>query len=228
VPGVAARFADEENREDESRDREDDAEIERFRSQPVGGGDGTGRESRAGKREVAGGLVESHREPAPCRADEVDLHDDRRRPAESLVDPEEDVGEDDPFPGRGKHDHKRDRQADEPTGDQDLLAPNPVGEAPGEEVRQRLDETEGDDEGEGNGPRGPPELLLRQERHDRPLQPGHPANEGVDDDEQGELFQVLAQSEADRRGNRRARRPHSGSPRPPDRSDHPAVLRPPH
>lgn len=44
-------------------------------------------------RAIAGGLIESHRQAALLGPDEVDLHDDRRRPGEPLVDAEQDVGE---------------------------------------------------------------------------------------------------------------------------------------
>ena len=61
-------------------------------------GDEAGRERGERDRAVAGGFVEAHREAAPGGADEVDLHDDRGRPGQSLVDAEQHVGEDDPAP----------------------------------------------------------------------------------------------------------------------------------
>ncbi len=131
--------------------------------------------------------------------------------------PSSTLARDDPVPARRQHDDDRHRQAEEPAGNEDLLAADAVGEASGEQVGQRLDDAEGDDEGEGDRARGQAELLLGQERHDGPLQPDHAADEGVDQDQEAELLPVLAQTEPDRRRGR-ARRRHSGWLPPPDRS----------
>ena len=66
------------------------------RAQPGVGGDQAGEVGGEGDGEVAGGLVQAHGQPAALRAGEVDLHDHRGRPAQPLVDPEQDVGGDDP------------------------------------------------------------------------------------------------------------------------------------
>ena len=90
----------------------------------------------SGDRAVAGGLVEAHREAAPGRTDEVDLHDHRRRPGQALVDAEQHVRRDHPAPGRRPDEQERNRQADQPAGDQDRLAAEAVGEGAGGEVRR--------------------------------------------------------------------------------------------
>ena len=73
--------------------------------------DVSGRERAQRDGEVAGELVEAHREAAPFRADEVDLHDDRRRPGEPLADAEEHVREEHPGPRRRPHQEERHRAA---------------------------------------------------------------------------------------------------------------------
>ena len=106
-----------------------------------GGGDG----------EVAGGLVEAHGQAAAGRADEVDLHDDGGGPGQALVDAEQDVGGDDPAPGRCPDQHERDGQADQPAGDQDGFAAVAVGQGAGEEVGDGLGDAERDDVGQRGG-----------------------------------------------------------------------------
>ena len=162
LAGVAVGLAHEERREPETERGVGEAEEERLGPQPVLGGDEPGRQRGDGDRAVAGGLVQAHRETAPGGADEVDLHDHRRRPGESLVDAEQHVGEDDPAPRRCPHQQQRHRQADQPARDQDRLAADPIGERPGEEVGGRLDRAEGDDERERGGERGEPEDVLRR------------------------------------------------------------------
>jgi hypothetical protein len=148
-----------------------------------------------GDSAVAGGLVQPQREAAPLRPDEVDLHHDRHRPGEALVDAEQDVGGDDPGPARGRRDQQRDRQRHRPAGDQQSPPPDPLRQRPGEEVGQRLDQPEGDDEGEHRDAGGEVELLAPDQRQRRALQADHRADEGVDGEQQRELRQVLAQPE---------------------------------
>ena len=88
VPGMAAGFADEQGGQPEAETRERDAEEERLGAQPVVLGDEPGGECGDRDRAVARGLVQTHGEPAPCGADEVDLHDDGGGPGEPLVDAE--------------------------------------------------------------------------------------------------------------------------------------------
>ncbi len=161
-------------------------------------GDVAGGERGDGDGAVAGGFVEAHRESAPGGADEVDLHDHRRRPGEALVDAEQDVGEDHPSPSRRPDQQQRDREGDDPPGDQHRLAAVAVGQGAGEEVRRRLDGAEGDDERERRGERGEPELLLGEQREHGAFLADHPADERVDADEQRELAEVLLEAEPQR------------------------------
>ena len=78
-----------------------------------------------------------------------------------------------------------------------MLATEAIGEAAGEVVRERLRHAEDDDEREHRGLRGEVKLLLGDRRQDAALHADHRADEGVDDDEQRELREVLAQAEAD-------------------------------
>ena len=99
------------------------------------------------------------------------------------------------------------RQADQPTGDEDRLATEPVGERARGEVRDRLGEPEGDDERERRDEPGEPEDVGRQERQDRPLLADHPADERVHADQQRELAGVGAGARAGRRSASRRRLP---------------------
>jgi hypothetical protein len=113
---------------------------------------------------------------------------------------------------------------DDPAGDQQTTAAEPVGETAGDEVRDRLRDPEADDERQHRAAGRDAELALRDEREHRTLQPDHPADEGVDQDEQGELSPVRGQTEDDAVGrgwrHRGLERSHSAptsgaAPRPP-------------
>ena len=191
-------LAHEQRRQGETEAGVGDAEEERLGSQarraaamkPVASAvDGDGA--------VAGGLVEAHREPAACGPDEVDLHDDRRRPGEALVHAEQHVGEHDPAPARSPDQQQRHGKADDPTGDEDGLAADAVGERAREEVGDRLDDTERGDERQRGGERGEVERPYCEQRQHGPFLADHPADEGVDADEQRELREVLAQTQTD-------------------------------
>ena len=153
-----------------------------------------------GDAAIARGLVEPEREAPPVRADEVDLHHDGHGPGEALVDAEQDVGGHDPAPARGDGDQEGNRQRDRPTGDQEPAAAESLRERAGAEVRQRLGEPEGDDERQHRclGRQG--EVSRSDDRQGRALEPDHRADERVDDDQQGELREVLAQPELDPAG----------------------------
>ena len=151
-------LAYEEHRQAEAEAGVGETEEERRRAQAPALGDVSGGEGGDGDGAVAGCLVEAHREPASRRPDEIDLHHDRGRPGESLVDAEQHVGEHHPSPGGGPHEQQRDGQGEDPPGDQDRFAAEPVGECAGEEIRRCLHGTEGDDEGERRGEGGEPEL----------------------------------------------------------------------
>ena len=62
-----------------------DAEIKRLGAQPVPGGDVAGGQRGDGDRDVTCGLVEAHRQAAAFRSGQVDLHDDRVGPGQTLV-----------------------------------------------------------------------------------------------------------------------------------------------
>ena len=79
------------------------------------------------------------------------------------------------------------------------LRPTLVGEHAGTEVRERLRDTERDDEGEDRDARLEAELLLADEGQDASLETHHRPDEGVESDEQRELRGVRAEPEPDRR-----------------------------
>ena len=197
VAGVVLGLAHEQGGESEAETGERDAEEERLGSQSVLLGDVTGRECGEGDGAVAGGFVESHREAAAGGPDEVDLHDDRRRPGESLVDAEQDVGEDDPAPTRCEHQDERDGHGDDPAGDEDGFASDSIREGSGEEVGRGFHGAERDDEGERGGERGDPEHPIREQGKHGAFLTDHPADERVDADEETELAEVCPQSESD-------------------------------
>ena len=103
----------------------------------------------------------------------------------------------------GQDQDHRHGQPDQPAGDQDGLPPDPVRERAGHEVGDRLGRSERDEERERGGRRRDAEDVGREERHDRPLLPDHPADERADTDEQCELAGVRAQTQ----GHPRASRP---------------------
>src|SRR6266568_3912203 len=187
VVGVAAGFPDEEGGQAEAEGGVHEAEQERCRAQPVVRCEVAGGGGRCGDGEVAGGFVEAHGQAAPVGAGEVDFHDDRGRPGQALVDPEQHVGGDDPPPGRRPDDEQRDGDAGEPTGEQDGLAAVAVGQGAGEEVCDGLGGAEGEDVGQGGGVGGEVEVAFGERGQHGAFGAEQPADEGVDRDEQGEL-----------------------------------------
>ena len=151
VAGVAVGFAHEEGRETEAEPGKGDPEVERFGAKPVMGGDRTGGQRGKGDGAIAGGFVETEGQAPAGGADEVDLHDDGGGPGHALVEAEQDVGGDDPAPVRRPDQQERDGDGDEPAGEEDRLAADPVGQGAGGEVGQGLGGTEGDDEGRRGG-----------------------------------------------------------------------------
>ena len=199
VMGVPSGLLHGECGQAEAERRVGEAEVERRGAQAVFGGDPARREGGDGDGPVAGGLVEAHREPAACRADEVDLHDHGGRPGEPLVDAEQDVGEHHPTPRRGPHQQQRDRDADDPAGDQHGFAAVAVREGAGEEVGGCLDDAERGDEREGGGVLVEPELVGGEQREDGAFLADHAADERVHADEEHELGEVLPEPEPDPR-----------------------------
>ena len=145
---VRAGVAHEQVGDDRPRERDGECTYPDHRLRCVAGGQGSGKKRRHGHAEVAGRLVEAQCEPPTGGTREVDLHDDRHRPGEALVDAEQHVGCDDPAPAGGQSDHGRDRQSDEPADDEQALPTDAVGEHARTKVRERLRDPERDDEGE--------------------------------------------------------------------------------
>src|SRR5205823_4037945 len=207
--GVRARLPHEQHGDDEAHEGDDDPEIERLRPQGGLRRDVAGDPRHHPYREIPGELVEPEREAAPLRPHEIDLHDHRHRPRHRLVRAEEHVGEIDPPPRGRPDDEKRHGQGEEPADHQDRLAPDAVGRPRGDEVDDRLRHAEAHDERRDGRLRAEPEFLLAEERQHRALQPHHRADEGVQDDEERELREVLAQPEATVGGLRPTRVAHS-------------------
>src|SRR5579859_8032559 len=126
VPGLADCKYGQQGTEDHIAD----AKKERHRSKPVVLGEPSSRESASGHSNIARKLVESHREAPLLRAYEVDLHDHGGGPGESLADTEQHIGCDYPGPLGRPHQHERDRDGDQPSGDQHVSTPESVGQAP--------------------------------------------------------------------------------------------------
>ncbi len=102
--------------------------------------------------------------------------------------------------------HERHWEADDPTCHQHRLARVPISEQAGHEIHAGLDQTEGDDEREDHHLRADAEFLGADERDDRALESHHAADEGVDQDEERELREVLPEPKAhcaNRGGHRR-------------------------
>ena len=174
-------------------------EEERRRAEAGRLGDQPGQEGDDGHGEVARRLVQPEGKAPVPRTDEVDLHQHGRRPGQALVDPEQDVGRDDPTPVGRQDQQERDGQTDEPAGDQDRLPPDAIRQRSGDEVGDRLGQAERDEERERGGRRRQAERLDPEQRDDRPLLPDHPADERADPDEQRELAGILTQAEPDLR-----------------------------
>ena len=194
---MPARVADEEYRQEEPGYGEDNTQVDRLWSQRVGRRQVAGGERRQRNCDVTGELVEAHGQPAPRRPDQVDLHDHRGRPAQTLVDAQQHVWHDDPAPGRRKYDQQRHGQPDHPPSYQDLLAADSIAHPPGEQVRQRLRHTKGDDERKDGRARGQEKVMFGEQRQHSPLNANHAADEGVDDHQQRELLPVRAQAQAE-------------------------------
>ena len=196
---MCARLADEKGRQAKPDPGVGDAEEERSRTEAVARRKETRGERCRSDGTVAGRFVETHGEPPAGRPGEVDLHDDRGRPGEPLVDAQEDVREHHPRPGRRPDEEKRHRHPDEPAGDEDGLAAEAIGQRSCDEVRRCLHRTEGEDEAERRGVGIEVKGSLPEQGQHGAFLPDHPADQGVDPDEKGELGEVGPDPEADRR-----------------------------
>ncbi len=114
---------------------------------------------------------------------------------ETLADAEQEVRKQNPVPARRPHQEEGHRNGDQPPSHQHVLAPDAVRQSAGAIVGERLRHTEHHDEGQHGGARGELELLLRDRRQDAALQADHGADERVDDHQQRELREVLAQTQ---------------------------------
>jgi hypothetical protein len=92
--------AHEQHRQEERDERDDGAAPDQHVARRVLGREPAAHNGREGDAAVAGRLVQPERQPTPLRPDEVDLHDDRHRPGETLVHTEQRVGRDHPAPVR--------------------------------------------------------------------------------------------------------------------------------
>jgi hypothetical protein len=193
--GVSAGLAYQQRGQAKAKAGVGQAEEERLGAQPGPGGDEPGEVGGEGDRQVAGGLVQAHRQATAARAGQVDLHDHRGRPAQPLVDPEQHVGGHHPAPGGRPDEQQRHRKADQPAGHQHRFAAVAVGEGAGQEVGDRLGQPECDDVGERGGDRGQPEDLGGEQRQQAALLADHATDQRVDADQQAELGQVGPQAE---------------------------------
>lgn len=195
---VVAGFPDEHGREDQREDRVAESEQERRGAQSVLFGEHPGQERGDRDCSVACGLVQSHGQSALTGADQVDLHHHCGRPGQALVDAEQNVGEDDPAPGRCPDDQQRHGKGEQPSGDEDGFAAEPIGERASEVVGSRLGDAERCDVGEYERVPGQVEGAFGQQGQDRLLLAHHPADQRVHGYEQDELRRVLAQPQTDR------------------------------
>src|SRR5438067_3088862 len=171
--------------------------MSHLRPESVARRDETGRQRGTRNGDVAREFIQPHREPTPRGASEVDFHDHRRRPAETLAESEQRVGREPPAPAGRPDQHERHGHHGEPTGDEHLLTAEAIREAPREIVGARLAHAEDDDEGQHRRSRAKAELGLGHRRQDAALHPDHRADEGVDQHQERKLRSVLAQTEAD-------------------------------
>ncbi len=194
---MIAGLANGECRKDEARQRHDEPQHERRGSEAGPIGDDARQERGYRHRRVAGRLVQPKGEPAAAGPHEVDLHHHRHGPRQPLVDPEEDIRDDDPFPTRRPDEDEWYRHTDQPARNEDRAATEGVREQSSGEVRQCLGDPEGDEEGQCRRDSAEPEDLRRHEWHDRALLADHRADEYLDADEQRELAGIRAKAECD-------------------------------
>src|SRR5688572_6422640 len=97
---MSTRVPHHQNRQRQSEHRVNDAKIERGRAHAVALGDVAAYEGSRCESEITRELVQANRETARSRPYQIDLHDHRRGPRESLADAKKRVGEDDPAPAR--------------------------------------------------------------------------------------------------------------------------------
>jgi hypothetical protein len=139
---------------------------------------------------IARELVESGGTASFVVAGELDLHQQGRRPSEPLVDPQQQVGGDDPSPRRRPHQQQRYRDADQPSHDEDAPGAEALGQQARDEVTGGLRQAEGHQEERCGKPRGEPEVSLREEGDQRALLADQGSDQRVDPDQESELREV--------------------------------------
>src|SRR3989441_2469945 len=186
------RLADEARRQGKARPDRGEPNREWHGTDAIGPREETREERGAADGGIPRELVQARREASSPRSDEVNLAHDRHGPAQTLVDPEEPVCEDDepPVGRRGKHQEERHGNSDDPADQKDPPPAMDIREVPGGRIRDGLDESEGHEEREDRGARGDAEHLRTEEREQRSLRSDHGADERVHDDQEGELLPV--------------------------------------
>ena len=185
-PGQGLAHAGEQQRQRQQDAGE--AEARECYARLPGGGEVAGEDAGGGHPQVARELVQPDREAALVGARQVELAGLRRRPAQALVDAEQQGRQHDAAPVLGPQHQRRRGQRGEPAGEQHRAAAAAVGEAPGGEVHGALDEAEGDDEGGQQQERAgrDAELALGQRRR-------HGAHHAEGHADQEHLGQLLAE-----------------------------------
>jgi hypothetical protein len=195
VRDVSARLANKERRRGEPESRVCESQQERRRAQTSRLRDRSGRESGHCDGAVPRGFVEAHRKAARPGPGEIDLHDHGRRPRQPLVQPQEDVRDDDPAPCRRPDEQQRYGQPNEPARHENRLATKAIGHRAGNQIRAGLRDSEGDEKGENGADTGDTEDVRGQNRQEGSLLADHPADERIDANQQRELAKVRAQPE---------------------------------
>src|SRR5438093_11150633 len=192
---VGTCLSHEQNGDSEADNGNDNPKIEGLGAQRAVRGDVARDPRHHPHGEVARELVQPKGEAPALWSNQIDLHDDGHRPRHRLIGAEQHVGKVDPPPRWCVDDQERYGQSEEPADDQDRLAADAVRRPGRDQVDHRLRHPEAHDERRDGRLRAETELLLAQEWQHRPLQAYHRADEGVQDDEERELREVLPQSE---------------------------------
>ena len=195
VIGMMRRLANQQDRQQQPAHDEADAEIKRLRPQSPDAGGIAGRERRSRHREIPCKLVQAHRQSAALRPREIDLHDHGRGPGEALADAEQQIGKQNPGPGRRPHQDEWHGHRNEPARDEDQLAADSVRQMPRKIIGERLADAEDDDERQHCSPRRQRKFVFGDRRQNAAFQAHHRTDERIDDDEQRELPQVGAQAQ---------------------------------
>src|SRR5262249_34805914 len=106
------------------------------------GSDVASEKRRNAYSKVAGKFIEAHRQTARFGPNQIDLHDNGHRPRETLIDAEQRVGGNNPFPTWCPHHHERHWQSEQPTDNEHAFAPPNVGKMTRHKVGKRLDDAE--------------------------------------------------------------------------------------